>query len=85
MIDTNSFYISKDLDGTAYHVKTASQRSNDQMITVTWTKHKYKAKRFNGTPNVRKFTESYAIKHVTITVTKNGVDIERFPLEELDQ
>lgn len=85
MIETNSFYISTDLDDTTYYVKTASQRSNDRMITVTWTKHKYKAKRFNGSYNLQKFTDSYAIRSVNIIVTNNGVDIDRFPLEELNK
>lgn len=82
MIDTNSFIITREVDGNTYHVKTASHREGSRTRTVVWTQCPHKAKRFNGTPNLMKFVSSYGIKNVIVFVIKYGLVADSFPLEQ---
>ena len=87
MIQTKDFYITKEVGGDhiargrEYFVKTASTRGG--VTKVTWTRTTHKAKRFNGTHNIRKFVNDYKINSVYVTSVTAGIVIEQIDLGDL--
>ena len=85
MIQSKDFYITKEVGGDhiargrVFFVKTASTR--DGVTKVVWTKTTYKAKRFNGTHNIRKFVRDYKIQDAYVTSITAGIMIEQIELE----